>query len=143
MDRKEKRKARIITLQMIYAYESSNTNSRKMAAHLAKELNLQINSSIIKYSIMLADLAIEHALEIDKIIITHSKNWDFDRIAMIDRLILRISLAEMIYVEEVPHKVSISEGVEIAKEFSTEDSGSFVNGILDAVYNDIMKGKVA
>jgi N utilization substance protein B len=82
-----------------------------------------------------------HAVEIDKLIISRSKNWDFDRITLIDKLILRMALAEMMYVDEVPPKVSIAEGVEIAKQFSTEDSSSFINGILDSVYNEIIKGK--
>ena len=58
-----------------------------------------------------------------------------------DRLILRMSLSEMLYEDEVPPKVSITEGVEIAKQFSTSDSNSFINGILDAVYNEEIKGK--
>jgi N utilization substance protein B len=82
-----------------------------------------------------------HAVEIDKLIISRSKNWDFDRITLIDKLILRMALSEMMYVDEVPPKVSIAEGVEIAKQFSTEDSSSFINGILDSVYNEIIKGK--
>jgi N utilization substance protein B len=82
-----------------------------------------------------------HVNEIDKLIISRSKNWDFDRITLIDKLILRMALAEMIYVDEVPPKVSIAEGVEIAKQFSTEDSSGFINGILDSVYNEIIKGK--
>jgi N utilization substance protein B len=59
-----------------------------------------------------------------------------------DKLILRLSLTEMLLVDEIPPKVSIAEGVEIAKDFSTKDSSSFVNGILDSVYNDFMKGKL-
>ena len=82
-----------------------------------------------------------HSVEIDKLIISRSKNWDFDRITLIDKLILRMALSEMVYVDEVPPKVSIAEGVEIAKQFSTEDSSSFINGILDSVYNEIIKGK--
>jgi N utilization substance protein B len=82
-----------------------------------------------------------HAVEIDKLIVSRSKNWDFDRITIIDKLILRMALVEMVYVDEVPPKVSIAEGVEIAKQFSTEDSSSFINGILDSVYNEIIKGK--
>ena len=82
-----------------------------------------------------------HAVEIDKLIISRSKNWDFDRITLIDKLILRMALSEMMYVDEVPPKVSIAEGVEIAKQFSTEDSSSFINCILDSVYNEIIKGK--
>ena len=79
--------------------------------------------------------------EIDELIKNRSKNWDFERIAIIDRLILRMSLAEMLYEDQVPPKVSITEGVEIAKQFSTSESSSFINGILDAVYNDLIKGK--
>ena len=56
---------------------------------------------------------------------------------MIDKLILRMAISEMFFIEDVPPKVSIAEGVEIAKVFSTNDSSSFVNGILDAVYNEI------
>ena len=53
-----------------------------------------------------------------------------------DKIILRMAISEMLFIDEVPPKVSIAEGVEIAKQFSTEDSSSFVNGILDAIYND-------
>ena len=77
----------------------------------------------------------------DELIKNRSKNWDFDRITLIDKLILRMALVEMLHMEEVPPKVSIAEGVEIAKQFSTEDSSSFINGILDAVYTEIMKKK--
>ena len=58
------------------------------------------------------------------------------RLALIDKIILRMCIAEMLYVEDVPPKVSMAEGIEIAKEFSTNDSSSFINGILDAIYND-------
>ena len=84
-----------------------------------------------------------HTLEADKLIKDRSKNWDFDRITLIDKLILRMAVVEMIHIDEVPPKVSITEGVEIAKQFSTEDSSSFINGILDSVYNEIIKKEKA
>ena len=143
MDRKQKRHARVTTLQVIYAYESSQVKPTSMISHLATEFKMSLTDPILKYTKMLADLSIEHSDETDQIIVAHSKNWDFNRIALIDRLILRIALSEMLYVSDIPLKVSISEGVEIAKEYSTDDSGGFVNGILDAVYNNIVKGKVA
>ena len=65
------------------------------------------------------------------------KNWDISRLAIIDKIILRMSASEMFFIDDVPPKVSIAEGVEIAKVFSTKDSSSFVNGILDAIYNDV------
>ena len=97
--------------------------------------------NIIKYGKQLSNLIFQHTVEADEFIKNRSKNWDFDRITLIDKLILRMALVEMIYMDEVPPKVSIAEGVEIAKQFSTEDSSSFINGILDAVYNKMVKKK--
>ena len=97
--------------------------------------------NVVKYGKQLSKLVFQHAIEVDKLIKNRSLNWDFDRITLIDKLILRMALVEMFYVDEVPPKVSIAEGVEIAKQFSTEDSSSFINGILDAVYNEIVKKK--
>ena len=71
-----------------------------------------------------------------------STNWDKNRITLIDKLIIRNSLSEMLYIEHVPPKVSIAEGIEIAKTMSTKDSSGFVNGILDSFYNDWKDNKV-
>jgi N utilization substance protein B len=64
-------------------------------------------------------------------------NWEFSRIAVMDKLILRMALCEFLCFEDIPPKVSIDEAIEIAKKYSTEKSGRFVNGILDAVLNDL------
>ncbi len=69
-----------------------------------------------------------------------SKNWDFERIAIIDRLIIRMAICEFLFFDDIPPKVSISEAIEIAKKFSTDDSSAFVNGILDAILHMISKG---
>lgn len=79
---------------------------------------------------------------IDDIIREKVKRWEFHRIAVIDRLILRMALAELLYFPDVPPKVTINEAIEIAKKFSTMKSGRFVNGILDAVYNDVTNGLI-
>ena len=137
---KQKRQARIITLQVIYAHELKGSD-------LDDTLTIMLDEgkppmvNVIKYGKQLSNLIFQHAIEVDEFIKNRSKNWDFDRITLIDKLILRMALVEMIYVDEVPPKVSIAEGVEIAKQFSTEDSSSFINGILDAVYNEIVKKK--
>jgi len=82
---------------------------------------------------------LEHRDEIDKIIVEHAKNWDLHRIAGVDRNILRLSIYEMLHREDIPPIVSINEAVDIAKKFSTEDSGKFVNGILDKVKQNLMR----
>jgi transcription antitermination protein NusB len=70
---------------------------------------------------------------IDEKIKGYAKNWEFHRIAVVDRNILRLAIYELLYRDDIPPVVSINEAIELAKKFSTEDSGSFVNGILDRV----------
>ena len=137
---KEKRKARIAALQMIYAKEFKGSGLDE-TCNLLIENESKLSKEIIKYSKQLSNLVFIHLMELDKLISSKSKNWDFDRITLLDKLILRIALVEMIYVDDIPPKVSIAEGVEIAKLFSTDDSSSFINGILDSVYNKKIKGK--
>ena len=137
---KQKRKARITTLQVIYALEFHGSDMATTFEHMLNPTDTP-EKDVIVYSRHLCSLTIQHLDEMDTLIKKHSKNWNFERITIMDRLILRMSLAEMLFEDEVPPKVSIAEGVEIAKQFSTSDSSSFINGIMDAVYNDLVKGK--
>jgi N utilization substance protein B len=82
---------------------------------------------------------IEHRDEADGIITKHAKNWELHRIAAVDRNILRLAIYEMLHREDIPPVVSINEAVDIAKKFSTQDSGKFVNGILDKVKGELMR----
>jgi transcription antitermination protein NusB len=82
---------------------------------------------------------LEHRAEVDQHILRHCKNWELSRIAAVDRNILRLAIYEMFYREDIPPVVSINEAVDIAKKFSTQDSGKFVNGILDSVKADLMR----
>ena len=75
--------------------------------------------------------------EIDRIIAEKARKWDFERLAMLDRIILRIAIAEMLHFTDIPSKVSINEALEIAKKYSTDKSSKFINGILDAVKQDL------
>tara|TARA_B100000029_G_scaffold425712_1_gene434245 strand:+ start:4006 stop:4515 length:510 start_codon:yes stop_codon:yes gene_type:complete len=77
--------------------------------------------------------------ELDSIISKEVKNWDIDRIAKVDRSILRLAIYEMFYREDIPPVVTINEAIDIAKKFSTEKSGSFVNGILDKIKAKLMR----
>ena len=83
--------------------------------------------------------ALEHRNEADAVITQHAKNWDLHRIAAVDRNILRLAIYEMLHREDIPPVVSINEAVDVAKKFSTQDSGKFVNGILDKVRGELMR----
>jgi N utilization substance protein B len=83
--------------------------------------------------------ALEHRTESDELIKKHAKNWDLHRIAAVDRNILRLAIFEMLHRDDIPPVVSINEAVDIAKKFSTEDSGKFVNGILDKIKGELLR----
>tara|TARA_A100001015_G_C14996976_1_gene716620 strand:- start:1150 stop:1572 length:423 start_codon:yes stop_codon:yes gene_type:complete len=134
MDKKEKRFARVCALKMSYAYQISKNNE------IFKKIKFDYNkfdngSEIQNYAIKLSKKCLENNDNLDKLIISKSSNWDISRIAVIDRLIIRLALTEMIHFDDIPPKVSIVEAVEISKEFSTDDSAGFINGILDSIYN--------
>ena len=83
--------------------------------------------------------AIEHRDALDEQIKKYAKNWELHRIAAVDRNVLRLAIYEMLYREDIPPVVSINEAVDIAKKFSTQDSGKFVNGILDKVKGELLR----
>jgi N utilization substance protein B len=82
---------------------------------------------------------LEKITELDAKIQSYAKNWDLNRMAVVDRNILRLAIYEMLYRPDIPPVVSINEAVDIAKRFSTDESGRFVNGILDKVKGDLMR----
>ncbi len=82
---------------------------------------------------------LEKKAEIDAKIASLADNWDFERLAVVDRNILRLALYEMLFRTEIPPVVSINEAIEIAKKFSTAESGKFVNGLLDRVKKELLR----
>jgi len=139
MNKEEKRIARCACLKILYANSSSGNLFSDVLKNFftdKKKSEDYLNKQQIEYATMLFDLTVSNIKSLDDLITSKLVNWKIERVALMDKMILRMSIAEMLYVDTVPPKVSISEGVEIAKEFSTEDSSSFVNGILDAIYNE-------
>ncbi len=137
MDRQEKRDARIFALKMAYAYEMTQNKDSLINDNINIDQDLNYDSEeVMLYSKKIVDICINNIEDIDSLIASRSSNWDIKRIAFIDKIIIRLALTEMLYFDEVPPKVSIVEAVEISKEFSTQDSSSFINGILDSIYNE-------
>ena len=79
----------------------------------------------------------ENRADLDRLIRRSSKNWRVERMTRVDRNILRIAIYEVVYRKDVPPKVSIDEAVELGKRYGTEESGAFINGILDHIYNEL------
>lgn len=79
---------------------------------------------------------LEHCQEIDRLIEKYSENWRLVRMNIVDRTILRMAIFELLYCEEIPPKVTLNEAIELGKRYGSEDSGSFINGILDRIQNE-------
>lgn len=122
-------------MQALYAFEIGKDPIEHVIKHVLAGLNNNKDAHTFARKLVLA--TIQHAAAIDKVIKSKVANWDFKRIALIDRLILRMGICELMYFKEIPPKVSMNEAIELAKLFSTEKSGQFVNGILDAVLEDL------
>ena len=104
-----------------------------LALEIAEMATLEENSDVKEYIIKIANTFKEHKNEIDEQIKKFAFGWDINRLVKMDKDILRIAICELVYVKEAPLKVIIDEAVELAKKYSTEDSASFVNGILGKV----------
>jgi len=82
---------------------------------------------------------LEHGQEMDRLIGKYSEHWRLDRINLIERNILRMALFELLYCHEIPPKVTINEAIDLGKRFGSEESGSFINGILDRIQNEVVR----
>jgi len=122
-------------MQALYAYEIS----RDPIPHIVENIFLELREHEAEFTFAqtLLQVTIEHQPVIDAIIKKKATNWNFDRIALIDKLLLRMGIAELYYFEDIPPKVTINETIEIAKHFSTEKSGQFINGILDSILHEM------
>ena len=85
------------------------------------------------FALELVEGVLEHLPDLDELIAAHCRNWRLDRIGKIELTVLRLSLFELLHRDDVPDKVAINEGIELAKKFGDQRSGGFVNGILDAI----------
>lgn len=101
---------------------------------IEKAFPQEVIRSHYQFTRSLVLLTCQHRDSLDSMIQAKSKRWDLHRIALIDHLILRQALCEFYHIEDVPPKVTINEAIEIAKLFSTDQSGSFINGILDSIF---------
>lgn len=141
MDKTHKRLARSLCLKVLFAHSFSNNKFNDLIDNFFKKQDVDLNNikfsdAQIQFASKLFHITINNQEEVDKLVEKKLVNWEIGRLATVDKIILRMSLSEMLFIDDIPPKVSITEAVEIAKEFSSEDSSSFINGIMDAVYNE-------
>ncbi|HDQ00053.1 MAG TPA: transcription antitermination factor NusB [bacterium] len=133
----DRRKARELALCALYAYEfSKNPLAQIKQEQIESRISEKKVTSFAKH---LVDLTVKSQSELDEMIKQKALNWEFGRIAIIDKIILRMSVCEFLNFPDIPPKVSIDEAIEISKKYSTEKSGKFINGILDSILAELRK----
>ena len=120
-------------MQALYALEMNDGYPADILDLYDESFN---DSEDDEYMKQLFHCVVEQTSWADDLISKCLKNWEYGRVALLDKILLRMGVSEIYFMEDVPPKVSISEMVEIAKVYSTEESSSFVNGILDTIYKD-------
>src|SRR3972149_10143874 len=128
-----RRKSREYALQMLYQYDVSHQSAGLSDGFWADN---EAPENIMEFSNILVDGVIKNLDKIDDKIRLSASNWSIERMAVVDRNILRMSVFELFYITDIPVKVTINEAIEIAKRFGEEESGSFVNGIIDRIVRD-------
>ncbi len=129
---RKRTQARECALQILYQHEMNPEPLEEILTSFWSE-NSGLPEEIRQFAETLVRGTEEHLADIDAVIVRYTENWQLSRMAAIDRNILRFSVYELLYLEDIPPKVSINEAVNIAKKFSQEESGKFVNGVLDKI----------
>lgn len=132
-----RRKAREIALQTLYAVELSGEDCGKVLEDNAARRGSE--GEPVNYARELVDTVNREKSRLDSIIESNLQNWKLERLALIDHIILRIAIAELMHFKSIPKNVIINEAIEIAHKFSSGKAGKFVNGILDKVSAEVRK----
>lgn len=132
---KSRRIAREVAIQVLYAQEMTHMPVGEIVADQTQGKD----ERYLEFMLALVKKTIRNKENLDRIIQEKSFRWEIERIALLDRIILRLAIGELFYFDDVPAKVTINEAIEIAKKYSTENSSKFINGILDNVKTELGK----
>jgi transcription antitermination protein NusB len=130
-------KAREFALQILYAIDISENQPEKVVSLFWETLTCQEEVRLFSNELVMG--VCRHMALVDEIISRYSEHWAIERMTSVDRNILRMAVYELLCLPEIPHSVTINEAVEIGKKFGSEDSGAFVNGILDKIAKEIQE----
>ena len=132
-----RRKARICALQMLFQYDVARPSVEELTRSYWEAFGDDMGNVPHEFSDKLAVGAISHLDEIDALIKRRAENWRIQRMAVVDRNLLRLGIYEFLFESDTPKTVVINEALEIARRFSTFEATQFINGILDAIKRDL------
>jgi N utilization substance protein B len=131
-----RRKARELALQVLYACEAGNDEAFEQVLGVFAE-ETPNREMVAGYAKKLVKSVLDSKDKIDELLSKHTANWDLKRMTVIDRNILRMAVGELVFFKETPFRVVIDEAVEIAKIYGTEESWKFVNGVIDSIHKEM------
>jgi len=132
-----RRKARELAVQVLFNLEFSSDSPSDVFDLICEMFHS--GKAIRSFSKELVLGVCEKRDDLDELIAHASKNWRLDRMSRLDKCILRLAAYEILFMEDIPPKVSIDEAVEIGKRFGSDGSGGFINGVLDNIYNKLVQ----
>jgi N utilization substance protein B len=130
-----RRKAREYALQMLFQWDITRDNIDQIAATFWEGQDEP--PAVADFARLLVTRTVEHVERIDALIQRYAENWRLDRMAVVDRNILRLAIQEFLYDKETPGSVVINEAIEIARRYSSQESPQFINGILDSIRKEL------
>ena len=137
---RKRTRSRECALQILYSVDIRKASAFAEVATDYWKQNSE-DDVVREFAMVLVDGTLKHLKDIDKLITDYTDNWRIERMAVIDRNIIRMATFELIYLEQIPPKVAINEAVELAKRFGDDESGRFVNGVLDKINKQERKNK--
>ena len=131
-----RREGRILAVQLLYRYGAANGEPGELCEYswMDARHSQMLSAELKGFVQLLVHGTVEKLEDIDRLITQHLEHWDISRVRLVDLAILRMSVYCLVYQESIPASVTINEAVDIARQFGTEDSYRFVNGILDAIH---------
>ncbi|KPL01768.1 MAG: hypothetical protein AMJ73_09915 [candidate division Zixibacteria bacterium SM1_73] len=132
-----RRKARELTLKALYAYEISGSDAQQISDDVIS--TSQIKEEAKRFSQTLFEKVLQNIEKIDSLIKGSVKSWEFSRIALIEKNILRIGVCELLFFSDIATAITINEAIELGKKYGEKDSKNFINGILDYVAKRLKK----
>ncbi len=132
-----RRLARRIALQILFVNEFLREQIEPVAHRVIESLDEQVSP----FTMELIKRTSENEESLNNLIVKHLRNWDYKRVAALDRVLIRMALCEIIHFPDIPVEVTINEALEISKDFSDLKSRRFVNGILDSIFKELRTNK--
>ena len=133
----KRKRSREIAMELLFSMEISKNSYEETIECFVEDYEMDLKTIDLEYIKEVMKSVVDHKEEIDEIIKNSLINWTIDRVSKVNLIIVRLAIAEMLYIDDVPEVVAINEAIELTKKYSDDKSVSFVNGALDKAFKNI------